>query len=517
MSRRRSARFWSGCLLAYAILLAAVSLLPGGDAAPLKWDSSITPTMQDIGHVLAYAILALLALGMARASHRLSVAGVVLIFVACCGLGALLEAGQWFIPGRTCSPSDALANVAGVAAGTLFFWAFRGFRIHVDLPITQDAPGAGKARVCMLVTNDVVDDPRVLFEAEALAQAGYAVTVIGWDRTADADHVLDRNGFRIVQLKLRSTHGRGLTQPFFLAGFWLRAWPVVRQINPQVIHCHDLDTLPLGRWASRRLGAKLVFDAHENFPDMMVGHLPTFAVNCLRRVERRLAPRCDTLITVGELLAEFYRSLGARRVVVVGNWKDPADFKFPPEEIARTRAELGIHNGRLAVCYIANLGRERRIEPLLQAVGGDSRFMCVIGGDGPQADLVRQYAARHDNIRYLGRVPPRDVPRITAACDILYYGFDETNPNARWSAPNKLFEAIAAGKPILTGDFGEIGDTVRKTGCGAIADTRDAEGIAQGLAKLTDPDGLKYCTHPAQDLYSRREAVRRLIGAYAKT
>jgi len=50
----------------------------------------------------------------------------------------------------------------------------------------------------------------------------------------------------------------------------------------------------------------------------------------------------------------------------------------------------------------------------------------------------------------------------------VYYGFDPNNPNARFSAPNKLFEALAAGKPLVTGDFGEIGEVVRESECGVI-------------------------------------------------
>jgi glycosyltransferase involved in cell wall biosynthesis len=204
-------------------------------------------------------------------------------------------------------------------------------------------------------------------------------------------------------------------------------------------------------------------------------------------------------------------------VVVVGNWKDPADFEFTPGEIARARSELGIHNGELAVCYIANLGRERRIEPLLQAVGGDDRFVCVIGGDGPQADLVRQYASRHANIRYLGRVSPHDVSRITAACDVLYYGFDETNPNARWSAPNKLFEAIAAGKPILSGDYGELGDIVRQHGCGVLVDTTQPAALLAGLRQIAVSEAYTRMSSAAaglRALFSRRQAAEALVQLY---
>jgi len=373
------------------------------------------------------------------------------------------------------------------------------------------------AKVCMLVTNRAIDDPRVYVEAEALVRRGYGLTVIGWDRDVDKDSRAHRNGVEFLRLSVRSTHARGITQPFFLGRFWVRAGGVLRRVRPDVIHCHDLDTLPVGWWAARSLRARLVFDAHENYPDMMAGHLPALAVKALRALERWLVRRCDLVITVGNRLAEHYRNIGAPEVSVVGNWKDPADFEFPPETIARTRRELGLAEGKIAICFIANLGPERPLEPLLKAVANDDRFACVIGGDGSQAGLARQYAEKNDNIVYLGRVAPERVPLMTAACDVVYYGFDETNPNAKWSAPNKLYEAIAAGKPVLTGDFGEIGQTVRENRCGIIGDLRTPAGLAGALSRLVEPGALKTFgrqARAASRLYSRSRAGLSLLDAY---
>jgi glycosyltransferase involved in cell wall biosynthesis len=372
----------------------------------------------------------------------------------------------------------------------------------------------------MLVTNRGFDDPRVCMEAEALADAGYCVSVVGWDRDIDHDTDRTQNGVRFLGLKLRSTHGRGIMQPLFLSGFWWRAWRVLQGLRPAIIHCHDLDTLPLGLAAARSMRARLVFDAHENFPDMMTGHLPRPAVSALRWLERHLVPRCDAVITVGERLADHYRKLGGRKVTVVGNWKDPADFRFSPEVIRRTRKELGLPDGVIAICFIANLGRERHLEPLLSAVVGDPRFACVVGGEGIQAATARQYTKENSNIFYLGRVSPERIPLITAACDVVYYGFDKTNPNARWSAPNKLYEAIAAGKPILAGDFGEIGDTVRSSGCGIITDTATASGVIEALNQLASESTLRATGDRAPSVAARGlcrdEASRRIVHCYAE-
>jgi glycosyltransferase involved in cell wall biosynthesis len=520
MTRRGRKILWIATAV-YTAGLVAVSLLPSGEGPLGNWDAALTPDVQDALHLPAYSGLVIL-LSSALGTHiRLTAARTAWIALTCVGLGALLECLQAFIPGRTCSLKDGLVNAAGAALGYSATWIWCRFRGGWSAPASHDTPADQamntKPRVCMLVTNRGVDDPRVCMEAETLQRDGYAVTVIGWDRDADRDIEEKQNGVNFLRLKLRSTHGRGIAQPFFLSGFWLRAYGTLRRLRPEVIHCHDLDTLPVGWLAAKPLGARLVFDAHENFPDMMIEHLPKVLVSILRVLERWLVPRCDLLITVGNRLAEYYSHLGAKRVVVVGNWKDEADFQFSAEEIRHTRGTLGLHNGVIAICFIANLGHERRLDPLLATVAKDRRFACVVGGDGPQAGLARKYAANHTNIVYLGRVAPNHVPLLTVSCDVVYYGFDETNPNARWSAPNKLYEAIAASKPVLTGDFGEIGQTVRESSCGVLVNLREPEGVALALDHLAQP-GVVYALGRnaglASQIYSRSKANAKLLDAY---
>jgi len=200
----------------------------------------------------------------------------------------------------------------------------------------------------MLVTNRGYDDPRVCMEARALAAGGHQVTVLGWDREVDADYRRQQDGVEFHCLQLRSTHGAGLKQVLFLGRFWWRMQAVLRAMRPAVIHCHDLDTVPGGYVAARRLKAKLVFDAHENFPDMMDGHLPCMAVRALRRLEAWFVPRCDLLISVGQRLVEYYRNLGARQVILVGNWKDRQAYEFTADQVAQSRQELGALRGAAA-------------------------------------------------------------------------------------------------------------------------------------------------------------------------
>ena len=96
-------------------------------------------------------------------------------------------------------------------------------------------------------------------------------------------------------------------------------------------------------------------------------------------------------------------------------------------------------------------------------------------------------AAKNPRIRYIGFVTAADVPKYTCAADIVYYGCDPENPNVRkFSAPNKLFEALAAGKPLITGDFGEIAEVVRDASCGIVLERYSPELICRALEAMRD-------------------------------
>jgi VanZ family protein len=128
--RLRRRRAFAILLCAYAALVAAVSLLPSG-TGPLKgWDTAITPTLQNAGHVPAYAILAFLGVLALLPARPLRVLPVAVIALLCCGYGVGLEFAQAAIPGRTGSVSDSLLNCAGVVIGLAAAVAARRLRPH---------------------------------------------------------------------------------------------------------------------------------------------------------------------------------------------------------------------------------------------------------------------------------------------------------------------------------------------------------------------------------------------------
>jgi len=340
--------------------------------------------------------------------------------------------------------------------------------------------------VLMLLTNAYDPDPRVRQEALALIGMGCRVRLLAWGRDLKAAKSQVMEGVEVERVFLRSSHGRGATQAFFYLAVYLkmlwRGW----RTRFDLVHCHDLDTLPLGFVLVRLKRKPVIYDAHESFPDMLDGSVPRLVKRSLIYLETFLIRRTDLLITVGEKLRRHFAERGARRTVVVGNWKRPADFARSPEQNEQIRRALGIFDGAVVVVAITQLLKDRKLEVLLEAVDESPNVHAIVGGRGILEEFVKERAARNPRVKFVGFVSGHQIGDYTCAADVVYYGFDPENPNARFSAPNKLFEALAAGRPIITGDFGEIAAVVREASCGIVLEDYSTERIKKALAALED-------------------------------
>jgi len=113
--------------------------------------------------------------------------------------------------------------------------------------------------------------------------------------------------------------------------------------------------------------------------------------------------------------------------------------------------------------------------------------------------MISEWAARNPRIIPIGFVRGGDIPAYTCAADVVYYGFDPANPNARYSAPNKLFEALAAGRLLITGDFGEIAEVVKTAGCGIVLGEYRVDEIRRALESLADAELRKFMAERARE------------------
>jgi glycosyltransferase involved in cell wall biosynthesis len=362
----------------------------------------------------------------------------------------------------------------------LNFTVFDTSKMHSQAATQHKRP----ATVLMLLTNAYDPDPRVREEALSLVAFGCQVRLLAWDRERKAPASECMEGIEVRRVFLSSAHGRGNTQLFFYAWLYLkmlwRGW----RTSFDAVHCHDLDTLPLGFLLGKLKRKPIIYDAHESFPDMLEGSVHRTVQRGLVWLENALIRHIDVLITVGEKLRRHFAERGTRRSVVVGNWKRLEDFSRSESQNLEVRRRLGIPSGALVVVCITQLLKDRKIEELLQAAADCPNVYIILGGKGVLQGLVEQAATANPRILFVGFASGKQIADYTCAGDVVYYGFDPENPNARYSAPNKLFEALAAGRPVVTGDFGEIAEVVRQAECGIVLSRYSVEEISQALKTL---------------------------------
>jgi glycosyltransferase involved in cell wall biosynthesis len=375
-------------------------------------------------------------------------------------------------------------------------------------------------KILMLLPNGFDPDPRVHNEARSLVEAGYLVTILCWDRDVKYKEHEDIDGIRIERIFVSSSYGRGSSQLRYLWRFWKEAYQRALIKTPDVIHSHDFNTLPLGYWLGKILKIPVIFDAHESYHEMLADNVYPVIKWTIARIERFLIKRIDLLITVGSILEEEYKRRGAKRTIVIGNWKRLEDFRFSEAEIKNARKELGIPENCLIISFIGYLLPSRGLLTLIEAVRSDKEVFLVIGGKGQLEDKIEELAGNVENILYLGYTIPERIPLITVLSDVIYYGLEGSTGNSRYSAPNKLFEALAAGKVILTGKVGEIARIVKEEKCGIRLNKFSKETLLDSFKKLRNVNLIntyKDNAHQAGiNKYNWSNAEKTLLGVYDK-
>lgn len=327
-----------------------------------------------------------------------------------------------------------------------------------------------KKRILMLLSNPFRPDPRVHKEARSLIAAGYEVTILCWDRTGEYQEREIIDGINVTRTGPIYT-GRSLGRfPLMLFRFWWRALNQARKIRPDIIHAHDLDTLPLGFHISKFHGARLVYDAHEIYAAMLGPNgQDTPLGRLIEKLERFLMRRSDKVITVNEAIARRFEERGAKTVVIT----NCPPLKQTLQQGASTIQSKFSLDDQFIVLYIGVLEPERFLEESIDALvtSEPDGVTLVLGGFGSLEDDLKNKSQGKKGIKIIGQVEPNLVVPYTADCDIVMCIFDpRNNLNNKMGSPNKVFDAMVAGKPVLVTKGTFAGDLVTKEKCGIAID-----------------------------------------------
>ncbi|MBX9801210.1 MAG: glycosyltransferase [Caulobacteraceae bacterium] len=344
----------------------------------------------------------------------------------------------------------------------------------------------------------------------------------------DAVHILAKKGRGDDGLALQETIEPGLTLeriavPRVVPGLNLLLWlgrAAGRSVTarPDVVSVHHVTLLPLGALVKALTGARLVYDAHElETESASLVHRPLLKAVC-KVLEAVFLRFYDQAIVVNEPIADWYRAR-YRRLPITAIHNYPRAGGRPAGHENCLRLLHDIPDDKVVFIYQGVISADRGLPLLLDVFtrGMVPNGVFVAMGYGDMVDDVREAASRSPHVKYQPAVPQDEIVAYTASADVGLCLVEAICLSYELSLPNKLFEYVQAGLPVLVGNpLPEMAGLVTRLGLGMTTDL-DIASMTAALNRMAEADSspMKAAAAEAATQFIWENEEPRLAQVYA--
>lgn len=334
----------------------------------------------------------------------------------------------------------------------------------------------------MTLANSFTNDPRVYNEAKSLIKTGHKVTVLAWDKKRVNSPKEVKDGINIIRSYNSKLMNLLPYDIFRLHLWWNKGFKDALKLykeNPfEIVHCHDLSSLPIGIKLKKKLGLPLVYDAHEIWGYMVAKDLPNWWAKYYLWKEKKLIRYVDKIITVNQPLKKYFNEITNKQINIVMNCKHLQSTKYESSS-----------NKKFTLLYIGVFSKPRFLLELVDVVKELPDINCIIAGSGSNIEYVNSLKNKCSNVKnidFMGRVPMEKVLPMTKKADVVVCKANPNDLNNRIGLANKQFEAMVTGRPIIvTKDMYYSTNFVEKEKCGLSVENNSAS-IRKAVIKLRD-------------------------------
>lgn len=331
-------------------------------------------------------------------------------------------------------------------------------------------------RAIVAVINDLVTDQRVHKSCLALQQSGYEVILIG--RSLRTGPAMPHRPYACVRMKLMFENG-----PLFYAEFNIRLFLYLFFSRFNLLVANDLDTVLPVFFLSRMRRVPMIFDSHEYFTETPELVDRQTVQRVWKTIERYVLRRLPWMITVNDSIAALFEKEYGLRVYVIRNIPP----RWQPAEQS-DKLSLGLPQDRpLLILQGSGINMHRGAEELVEAMNHLPEATLLIIGGGDVVWQLQQQSANQgttERIMFLPRMPYERMMQFTAHADLGFTLDKDTNLNYRFSLPNKIFDYIQAGTPVVSSNLPEVSKIVEQYGVGRVAESHDPvylAGLIRGI------------------------------------
>jgi glycosyltransferase involved in cell wall biosynthesis len=334
-----------------------------------------------------------------------------------------------------------------------------------------------RSDVAFAMTGDVHRNTRALRQLDALCGAGLTVTLLAFPPTTlrtTLPHGVD-------PVYVPDPGGRGPRRFHSIHRAMTRA---LRSVDAAVFHASDLYVLRAVRSAAVGSRAPFTYDARELYAHVAATAGRPLVSRYWRAFEAAPARQAAVVWTVSDAIADHLaRAYGITRPTVLLN----APVAGPVRPDPYLRGATGLEADTPLFVHLGQVRRGRGGEALVRAFARVPGVALAFVGYGPEMPALERLASglgAAGRIFFLDPVPPGRIRAVVAAADVGVTLLEDSCLNHRYALPNKLFDYLAAGLPVLASRLPELGRIVEGHDVGLTVDPGDSGALVEAVRRM---------------------------------
>ena len=331
----------------------------------------------------------------------------------------------------------------------------------------------GAVRIVIIRSNPVNPDSRVEKVSTTLSNCGYKVKILCWDREYTHGELVSKladERVEIIRLGYKASFGEGMKNivPYLRFQMAMRRWLKKHKNEYDLVHACDFDTAFFSLGVAKMCRKKFIFDIF----DFICGEAKTIFQRLIKKLQYKIISKADATIICNEDRKKQIIGSNPKRLAVIHN--------SPPRIESKTRR---INQSECKIVYVGILSNNRLLKEEVEVFKKHNDWVFLVGGFGLHEEYFKEAAKRYNNIKYYGKIAYDKTIALESEADIMLAIYDPSIENHRFAAPNKFYEALMLGKPLIMVKETGMSTEVQNNDIGVVIDYT-SEGFERGIEEL---------------------------------
>lgn len=310
-------------------------------------------------------------------------------------------------------------------------------------------------KVCIARNAEARTNAALARVSDALRSEYQDVCILSRNRYSDEKRGVKKKDYTVngrisidnYEIILKSTPGKGMINIFQLIAFQVSIfiWLFRNKKKYDVIHAFDLDVGLPAYLIAKTINKKYVYHIADFYVDSRSA-LPSRLKSIISKIEHLVINNAISTIVCTEERIKQIEGSNPKNLTVIHN--TPIVSKELINQV-KGEDEISIKKQNIVFTYVGGLGKSRFIESALEVIKDYPQIILYIAGMGALTDYVSEISNRFDNINYYGMIDYTEAIKLYTKTDFMFAIYDPKVPNHKFSAPNKVYEAMMLGKPII--------------------------------------------------------------------